>query len=70
MIRIISTCIFVSLLCTTIIKAQEKSLAEANVVVFEAVEIPIHPPKGIKNFKSLWINYLDSLNQAGALTNK
>lgn len=68
MIRIISTCLFVSLLCTRIIKAQEKSLADAKVLVFEAVEFPLHPPKGIKNFKSQWINYLDSLNGAGAIT--
>lgn len=70
MIRIISTCLFVSLLCTTFIKAQEKSLAEGKIVVFEAVEFPLHPPQGIKNFKLQWINYLDSLNRAGALTHK
>lgn len=70
MIRIISTCIFVSLLCTTIIRAQEKSLSDAKVMVFEAVEVSLYPPKGIENFKLQWISYLDSLNQAGALTNK
>lgn len=70
MVRIIPTCIFVSLLCTTIIRAQEKSLSDAKVVAFEAVESPLHPPKGINNFKSQWINYLDSLNRAGALTHK
>ncbi|MCW2262090.1 hypothetical protein EDF67_102577 [Sphingobacterium sp. JUb78] len=54
MIRMISTCFFVTLLCTTFIKAQEKTLAEAKRVVFEAVESPLHPPKGINNFKSQW----------------
>lgn len=70
MTKIIATCIFVSLLCTTLIKAQEKSIIDTTSVVFETVEAPLHPPKGIKNFKLQWINYLDSLNQAGVLTNK
>ena len=70
MIRIISTCLFVSLLCTTFIIAQEKSLADAKVLAFEAVEVSLYPPKGIENFKLQWISYLDSINQTGALTNK
>ncbi len=68
--RFIAIYIFVGLLCATIIKAQEKSLVESKVVVFETVEVLLYPPKGIKNFKLQWINYIDSLNQAGVLKNK
>ena len=70
MIKIISIYMVVSLLCATLIQAQEKSAADAKVMVFDAVEVPLTPPKGIKNFKMQWIHYLDSLHQAGVLNSE
>lgn len=70
MIKIISIYMVVSLLCATLIQAQEKSAADAKVMVFDAVEVPLTPPKGIKNFKMQWIHYLDSLLQAGVLNSE
>ncbi|UZJ65640.1 hypothetical protein OKW96_05500 [Sphingobacterium sp. KU25419] len=70
MTKIISIYMVLSLLCATVIQAQEKSTADAQVMVFDAVEVPLHPPKGIKNFKMQWIHYLDSLHQAGVLNSE
>lgn len=38
--------------------------------MYDAAEVLLRPPAGIKNFKLQWIHYLDSLYHAGVLFDK